>query len=185
MVSLTSLVVPIVLSAVLVFIMSSIIHMALGYHRADYAALPNEDGVLDAFRSGKVVSGDYVAPYANSSASMQEPAYQEKLKRGPGLVVTVWPGGSVNMGMLLGQWFVYALVVSFFTAYLLSRTFPAGADYLAVFRVAGTVTFMAYGLALPQASIWYRKNWGTTMRSMLDAFIYGLLTAGAFGWLWP
>ena len=60
-----------------------------------------------------------------------------------------------------------------------------GDHYLEVFRVSGTVTFMAYAMALPQFSIWYKRNWGTTIRSMTDGLLYSLLTGGTFGWLWP
>lgn len=184
MVSLSALVIPIVVAAVLAFLASSVIHMALGYHKADYGRLPDEDRILDAFRHTKVGAGDYTAPHATSE-SMKDPEFVAKMKRGPGLVITVWPGGDIQMGALLGQWFAYCLVVAFFTAYVTSRVFAPGADYLAVFRIAGTVAFMGYALAIPQASIWYRKSWGTTFRSMCDGLIYGLLTAGAFGWLWP
>jgi len=185
MVALSSLVVPILLAAVLVFVASSIIHMVLTYHKADFSQLPNEDEVLETLRRQNVPHGDYVAPYCDSPQSMKEPAYLEKMKRGPGLVVTVWPTGSFNMGATLAQWFAYVLVVSLFTGYVLSRVFAAGADYMAIFRIAGTVAFMAYALGTPQASIWFRKGWGSTVRSMIDGLIYGLITAGAFGWLWP
>ena len=185
MVSLMSLAVPIVVAAVLVFVTSSVIHMVMTYHRNDFVKLPNEDEVLATFRKGNVPAGDYVAPYCNSPASMKEPAYLENMKRGPGLVVTVWPTANFNMGATLGQWFVYVLIVSIFTGYVLSRVFAAGADYMTVFRIAGTVAFMAYALAMPQANIWYQKGWGSTLRSMFDGLIYGLVTAGAFGWLWP
>jgi len=36
-----------------------------------------------------------------------------------------------------------------------------------------------------QMSIWYRRSWSTTLKATLDGVIYGLLTGGAFGWLWP
>lgn len=185
MVALSSLIVPIVVSAVLVFVASSIIHMVLTYHKADFSRLPDEDEVLETLRRLNVAHGDYVAPYCNSPQTMKEPAYQEKMKRGPGLIVTVWPTATFNMGATLAQWFVYILVVSLFTGYVLSRVFPAGADYMTVFRIAGTVAFMGYALGMPQANIWYQKGWGSTLRSMFDGLIYGLVTAGAFGWLWP
>ena len=185
MVSLLSLAVPIVVAAVLVFVASSVIHMALTYHRNDFGKLPNEDAVLAAFRTGNVPAGDYVAPYCNSPESMKEPAYLENMKRGPGLVVTVWQTANFNMGATMGQWFVYILIVSFFTGYVLSRVFPAGAEYMTVFRIAGTVAFMGYALGMPQANISYQKGCGSTLRSMFDGVIYGLMTAGAFGWLWP
>lgn len=185
MVSLMSLAVPIVLSAVLVFLLSSVIHMVLSYHKNDFAGLPKEDEVLETFRRLNVAPGDYSAPYCNSPETMKDPVYLEKMKRGPGLVVTVWPTSSFNMGATLGQWFVYLLVVSLFTGYVLSRVFPAGANYMEVFRIAGTVAFMGYALGMPQANIWYQKGWGSTLRSMCDGLLYGLVTAGAFGWLWP
>lgn len=185
MVSLLSLAVPIVVAAVLVFVASSIIHMVLTYHKSDFSRFPAEDEVLETFRRLNVAHGDYVAPFCDSPQSMKEPAYLENMKRGPGLIVTVWPTATFNMGATLAQWFVYILVVSLFTGYVLSRVFAAGADYMTVFRIAGTVAFMGYALGMPQANIWYQKGWGSTVRSMFDGLIYGLVTAGAFGWLWP
>jgi hypothetical protein len=65
------------------------------------------------------------------------------------------------------------------------RALPAGARYLAVFRFAGATAFYGYALALWQNTIWYKKNWMTTLKSNADGLIYALLTAGFFGWLWP
>ena len=65
------------------------------------------------------------------------------------------------------------------------RALGPGAHYLSVFRFAGTVAFAGYSLGLLQNSIWYKRNWGTTARGMIDGLVYGLLTAGVFGWLWP
>jgi hypothetical protein len=83
------------------------------------------------------------------------------------------------------QWFVYCLAVGVLAAYVTSRAVPLGAEYLQAFRFAGTTAFIAYAMALPQASIWYSKSWVTTAKSMIDGLVYGLLTAGVFGWLWP
>jgi hypothetical protein len=89
------------------------------------------------------------------------------------------------MGTSLALWFIYCIVVSVIAAYIAGRALGPGAEYLSVFRFAGTTAFVGYALALPQNSIWYKRNWGATMRSMVDGLVYGLLTAGAFGWLWP
>jgi hypothetical protein len=75
--------------------------------------------------------------------------------------------------------------VSFFAAYIGGRALGPSADYLEVFRFTGCTAFIGYGLALLQNSIWYKRNWGATLKSVFDALVYGLLTAGAFGWLWP
>ena len=42
-----------------------------------------------------------------------------------------------------------------------------------------------YSLALWQSSIWYGRAWGTNLRLTIDGLVYGMLTAGTFGWLWP
>ena len=83
------------------------------------------------------------------------------------------------------QWFVYSIVVSLIAGYVAGVALLPGADYLRVFQIAGCVAFTGYALGLAQASIWGGKNWGTTLRGMADGLLYGLLTGGTFGWLWP
>ena len=184
-VPITSLLIPILISAVFVFLASSVIHMVLGYHKSDYQQAAKEDELLESFRKLNVAPGDYCAPWAGSMDAMKSPAFVEKRTKGPTVIMTVMPGGPIAMGGQLLQWFIYSMVVSVFAAYVTGRVLSADANYLEVFRVAGTVTFMGYAMALPQFSIWYKRNWGTTMRSMFDGLIYSLLVAGTFGWLWP
>jgi hypothetical protein len=54
-----------------------------------------------------------------------------------------------------------------------------------VFRIASATAFTGYSLALLQNSIWYKRNWSATLKSMADGLLYALLTGGVFGWLWP
>ncbi len=185
MVPLGSLWIPVVLSAVIVFVASSVIHMVLGYHRNDFRTTPDETATQDALRRLGIEPGDYAVPCAGSSKSLKDPAFVEKMTKGPVVFMTVLPGGQNYMGSALGFWFLYSVVVGVFGAYVAGRALAPGANYLDVFRFVGTVTFACYAMALPQASIWYKKNWGTTLRSMIDGLIYGSLTAGTFGWLWP
>jgi hypothetical protein len=185
MVALSSLWLPILVSAVLVFLASSVIHMALGYHNSDYSKLPREDDILAALGPMKIPPGDYFLPHAGGMAAFKDPAFQEKWKKGPVATLTVMPSGVNFMGKQLAQWFVYAAVIALFSGYVASRTIPAGGDYLVVFRVVGTITFMAYTLGLWQMTIWYQRSVTTTLKSTFDGLIYACLTAGAFGWLWP
>jgi hypothetical protein len=185
MVPLASLWLPIVLSAVIVFLASWIVHMFLPFHRSDFAKLPQEDAVLDALRSLNIPSGQYLAPFANSPAQMKQPEYLEKRKRGPALFLTLATGADPGMGKPLAQWFVYLLVISLFPAYLAHKAIAAGAPYLAVFKFVGIAAFMAYALGHAHQSIWYRQAWRTTANYFVDGLIYSLLTAGVFGWLWP
>jgi hypothetical protein len=185
MVALGALWLPILLAAVVVFIASSIIHMVLTYHRADIRALPNEAAVAAALRPLNIPPGDYVIPYCKTMAETKSPEYQEKLAKGPVGMFTILPNGPFTMGKSLVQWFILSLVISLFAAYVAAHALAPGADYLAVFRFAGTTAFAGYALGLPQASIWGGRNWGTTVRGMIDGLIYAGLTGGVMGWLWP
>ena len=185
MVSIMSLWLPILLSAVLVFAVSSLIHMLLKYHNTDFGKVPNEDQVMDALRSAGIAPGDYVIPHAGSMDAMKTPEFIAKMTKGPVAFMTVVENGPPAMGKSLVQWFVYSLVVGVFAAYVAGRALDPGADYLPVFRYVGTVAFTGYALGLLQNSIWYKRNWTATLKSVFDGLLYALVTAGTFGWLWP
>jgi hypothetical protein len=185
MISLASLWLPILLSAVIVFLASSVLHMVLTYHRKDFDRVPAEDEVMASLAKVGITPGEYVMPYASTASEMKDPAYQEKVKRGPVAFFTVMPSGVPNMGPQLAQWFVYCLVVSIFAAYIAGRAEGPAATYYSVFRFASVTAFAGYALALWQNTIWYKRKPGTTMRHTFDALIYALLTGGTFAGLWP
>jgi hypothetical protein len=184
MVSLSALWLPILLSAVIVFVASSVMHMLLPYHRSDYGKIPDEDKVRDLLRTVGVKQGLYIFPYGTHK-EMKSPALAEKYKQGPVGMMTVFPTGLPVMPKFLGQWFGFCLIISFFVAYLTGHTVPFGARYPAVFRVAGTAGFLAYGLGQISNGIWKGQPWSVTIKEVIDGLVYGLLTAGTFGWLWP
>lgn len=185
MVALSALWLPILLSAVIVFLASFVIHTVIPWHKGEYPPVPNQDRVMDALRPFSIAPGDYMLPRSGSMAEMSTPAFIEKLKRGPVMILTVLPNGPVSMGKALVWWFVYSLVVSLFAAYLAHAAVPSGASYLKVFQVVGATTFVGYSLALWQIAIWYSRSLTTTFKSTVDGLVYALLTAGVFGWLWP
>jgi hypothetical protein len=185
MVPITSLWLPIILSAVFVFVVSSVIHMVFSYHRNDLRKIPDENAFADAIRKLNIPAGQYVYPYAGSPKAMSSPEYQEKVKKGPGVLLTLWPGANPSMAGSLFQWFVYSVLVGMFAAYVSGRALEAGAPYLAVFRFAGVTAFASYVIAGWQESIWWKRSWGMTLKNTFDGLIYALVTAGTFGWLWP
>lgn len=177
---------PILVSAVVVYIASTIIHMVLtAWHKDDFVKLANEDQVMDALRPFALPPGDYAIPRPASMQDMKSPEYVQKRLRGPVVIMTVLPGGSMGMGKPLVQWFLFCIVVGFFAAYVGSAALPPGTPYPKVFQLVGTTAFVGYVLALWPTSIWYGRKWSTTIRSTIDGFVYALLTAGVFGWLWP
>jgi hypothetical protein len=185
MVSIGSLWLPILLSAIVVFIISSIIHMVLKYHAGDYKQLPDENAVLDALRKFNLPPGDYMFPRPKDMQDMKSNEFRDKFSKGPTGLMTIYPSDPPNMGSNLAQWFIYCIIVGIFSAYISGRALMPGAPYLEVFRFAGATAFVGYGVALMQNSIWYRRSWGTTLKILFDSLIYALFTGGVFGWLWP
>jgi hypothetical protein len=184
MVSLADLWLPILLSAVLVFVASSLIHMVLGWHRHDFKKLPAEDAVMEALRPFNLGPGDYVAPLPQSMAQMSSPELKAKMASGPRFSLAIL-GAESSMPRNLVVWFIYSLVVATFAAYVAVLSLSADAAYMTVFRVTSTVAFAGFALAIWQTWIWYSRSLGNTIRTTIEGLIYALLTGGAFGWLWP
>ncbi len=186
MVPLTSLWLPILLSAVVVFIASSIIHMVLPYHKSDYKKLPDEAGIMAALQKLGALPGDYLFPRPDNPQAMKDPAFLEKWKKGPvGMMTIMKSGDAPSMGKQLVFWFLYCVVVEIFAAYIAGRALPSGAPYRSAFRFAGATAFVGYGLGLWPTTIWFGRAWTATFKSTIDGLIYALLTGGVFGWLWP
>lgn len=185
MTSLAALWLPIVLSAVFVFVVSSVLHMVVQWHKDDYRKLADEDGVLDAMRKLGVSAGQYMFPSAGSMKEFGTPEMQAKFKRGPvGTLIVRSPAG-INMGKALLQWFVFCVFVGFFVAYATSINLGPGAEGMRVFRVAGTVAMLCYSFSSVPDSIWKGVSWSTTAKFVVDGVLYGLATGAAFAWLWP
>jgi hypothetical protein len=170
---------PIVVSAVFVFVASALLHMVVPHHKGEWKGLANEDAVLGNLKG--VPPGQYMFPFCDM-AQMKDPAMQEKLKNNPIGVLTIWPG-QANMGQNLGLSFLVYLVIGVFVAYLSWHARGGMTDYMSTFRIAGTAAFMAHGLGILTHMVWYRVKgfWAY----LLDNLVYALLTAGVFGWLWP
>ena len=185
MVSVATLWAPILLSAVLVFVLSSVIHMLLGYHRSDFGAVARQNELLDALRAFNLPRGDYLLPRPGSSADARSPEFAAAVAKGPVVMMTVMPGGGMSMGRNLALWFAYTVIVGLFAAYVAGLALGPGAEYRPVFRITSTVAFVGYVLALWQDVIWYGHSGSTAGKSTFDGLVYALVTGGVFGWLWP
>jgi hypothetical protein len=176
---------PIVLSAVFAFIVSSLIHMTTHWHDSDYAKLPNEDAIMGALRPFAIPPGDYVMPRPNDMQHMRSEEFKEKMNKGPKIMMTVLTPGMAGMGKQLAGWFVFLLVIFFFAAYVAGRALPSTATYLQVFRFVGVTAFLGFSGAVWPLRIWYQRSLTTTIKTTLDGLLYALRAAGTFGWLWP
>jgi hypothetical protein len=183
MTSVAALWLPILLSAVFVFVVSSIIHMVLPIHRSDFKKLPEEDKIRDAVRG--TPPGQYMFPNAESMKDMQTPEMLEKLKVGPVGVMMVRPDGMWSMGPALLKWFVFTLIVGTFCAYLTGIDHGPGAASSTVFRFTGTIAFLGYVFAQYHEWTWKGLDTGIMIKFVIDGLIYALVAAGTFAWLWP
>jgi hypothetical protein len=184
MISFAQLWVPILLSAIGVFIASSIVHMLLKFwHMPDYRGFANEDEVRAAIRNGKPEPGMYVVPHCSMEA-MKQPEVKEKFRTGPVGFMILRPSGVPALGKSLVLWFVFCLVVSCFCA-LVSLGMPADAGWHRVFHTIGLAAFMAYALSALPMGIWWGQPWKAVAKDAVDGLIYALVTAGVFVWLWP
>ncbi|MDQ6717471.1 MAG: hypothetical protein M3Z17_03865 [Gemmatimonadota bacterium] len=184
MTAISALWLPILLSVIAVFAASSIIHMKSPWHKSDYPAVPNEAALADAVRPLAIPPGNYVVPRPVGMADMKTAAFQEKVNRGPNLILTVIPNGPRPMSTFFVGWFFYLLVVTTAAAYVAGSVIAPGAGY-GIHKYVFLVSFIGYALGLWPESIWHHRKWSTTVKLTFDALIYALITAFLFGWLWP
>ena len=175
----------VIVTAVVVFVASSVLHMALNYHKADHRPLPDDAAVREALGKGNPPPGVYMTPHCPDMKQMKEPAVKEKWEKGPVAVITVHPKGVPAMPKYLALWFGFCLLVTFVAAYVARHTLAPGADGMLVMRITGTVAFAVYGIAPLSDSIWKGQPCANTARFVLDGAIYALLTGLTFRLMWP
>ena len=139
---------PILLSAVAVFILSSIIHMVLKYHNTDFQPLPNEEQVMEDLGKHNLPPGEYNFPRAKDMKEMGSPEFIEKMKKGPVGFMTVMENAPPNIGKQLVLWFIYSIIVGIFAAYIAGHGLGPGARYLAAFRLVGSTAFVCLRFSL-------------------------------------
>lgn len=183
MVAWSALLVPIVLSVVLVFLSSSVIHMVLKWHNPDYRRLPDQAAARTVLRG--LPPGQYIVPHCLDPKEIADPEVAKLFDEGPNLVIWSKANGQMQLGPFLGKWVLYTLVVSCLVAYLARATVVPGAEYLEVFQVVGASAWLAYAWSGPADSIWLGKPWICSVRTLVDGLVYAALTAGAFAWRWP
>jgi len=179
-----SLLLPIVVSAVAVFVLTMIIHMT-PWHRSDHIKLPDEDGVMQALRPFNIPPNDYVVPHPGTGEYMKSKEYDAKRAAGPVMIVTVAPSGPWKIGQMMGMWFLFAVVVSASVACVVGTIVPPGGHTHAVFHYAAVITFLTYAMGAVQLSIWYNRKWSTTFKNAVDSLLYALATAWIFSMMWP
>jgi len=174
MLFLAALWLPILLSAVFVFIASSIMHMVLPYHKSDCRKLPDEDKLMATLRDAGLQRGHvYVSLLRSQRHEISRHA--GKYKQGPIGMMTVFPPGPPRSAKVSGH-VVCVLRDHRYRCCVCHRArAPSGGGttaslFWAVFQVAGTAAFLAYGLANLSNGIWKGQPWSMTIKEVVDAW---------------
>jgi hypothetical protein len=185
MIDIPSLWLPILLSGALVWITSLIVWAVLPYHRSDYKKIPDEGALRAALQPQDLPPGQYNVPHLVSRSEMGAPEGQAKFTAGPVAFLTVLPKRvpSPTKGLVIS--FAYYLLMSAVVAYVATRTLNAETPSYLVLQVTGTVAWLGYGTAVVTDAVWFGRPWKSVLKTLLDAFIFGLVTGGVFVWLWP
>ena len=177
---------PILLAAVVVFIISSLVHMVFKYHASDYGTVSNEDAIRAAIRAGNPAPGRYVVPFCKDMKDMGSAAMQQKYREGPVGHVTLGPTGMPVLGKFLALWFVWTLIVSIVAAYLAVRLLGLDPGHVrGAAKLVAAVTFIAHGFGTVTESIWGMRPWSSSAKYLLDAALYAVGSGFVFFWLWP
>ena len=179
-----SLWLPVVVTAVLIFVASSLIHMVFKWHNSDYRKIANEDEVRAAIRASSPTPGQYVTPYCMDMKDMKDEAMMKKFLEGPVVFMTVRKNGPPNMGTTLILWFLFCLLVAAVAACVACQALGINADPRQVGYLVGVFSFMTYAAGSIPLGIWMGKPWGSVAKDVLDGFIYGVISGCTFMWLW-
>lgn len=184
MVALMDLWLPILLSAIAVFIAGALAWMALPHHKDDYRKMPTEDAVLASIRTNAVPPGWYMFPYCGGPADLKDPEAKRRHEAGPHGMLTVWPGAP-SMGKNLVLNFLFNIATSVFVGYIASRAVLPGAPFLDVFQIAGTAGILGYAFGGVPHGIWMGRKPRSMAMDFLDGTFYGLVTGAIFAAMWP
>ena len=185
MVTTASLILPVLVSAALVWIASALIWTVLPWHKKDYAPLPDEAGTVASLAAQDLAPGQYMVPHAGSPEEMKEDRVRKAFEAGAAGFITILPRGIPGMAPNMAMSAALNVAVAVLVAYIARMTLAPGAEYMTVFCLATTMTWMAYGVGAVQDAIWFGRPWSSVLKGFGDALIYAFLTGGVFGWLWP
>lgn len=176
---------PILLSAVFVFLASAVINMALKFwHMPDSRGFSNEDEVAAAIRRGDPAPGLYMMPFCDP-ATYKDPAVQAKFNQGPVAKIYLSASGVKNLGAHLGAWFLLCLVISIACAGLAAGALPRNPGAHAIWHTVGLAALLGYAFGEPTHSIWRGQPWIVSLKYAIDGLVYAIITATTFAWLWP
>lgn len=181
---------PIVVSAVAVWIAGAVIWMAMPHHKKDMLELPNRTEAIEKIRSLGLPPGNYMFPAGGcSKETMKDPEVQRCWKEGPLGYISLWKTPPKMGGNMIGTFCVH-VVVSVLVGYLAWVTIGGGAAGLAglgaepgfgrIFQVAGTAGILAYAFSHVPNGLWFGASKRAIAMNIVDGVVYGLIMGAVF-----
>lgn len=175
---------PMLLSAVAVWLWALLACTILALHKKDWKPLPNDDAFANALRPLNLLPGVYCFPYFKDFKHFNDPAFQARWNAGPNGIIHVWRA-SQNMGATMLLSFLVYLVASFFIAYAGYAAMGPIVPHSKTFQVIGAMGVLAYSFAGLPNMIWFQANPRAKVTAVIDGIIMGLITGAIFAALWP
>ncbi len=191
---LTELWLPIIVSAVAVWIAAAVAWTALPHHKKDFKKLPDESGFIAQLRAMSIPPGSYMIPMCSHSKGGMSEEAKRCMAEGPLGFISLWkPPATMGKNMVLS--FCVYLGVSITIGYLawvtlgtpdgLSIGAAAGHSFGRVFQITGTAGILAYVFAHIPGGIWFGTPARSILMNIIDGVAYGCITGAIFAWLWP
>ena len=181
----TAILLPVFVTAIVLFIASSIAWTVSPHHRQDWVGHPTEKEFLEQLAASEVPRGQYIFPFITPT-EMKDPERMATYEKGPHGTLNVW-GSKPSMPRNLALTFLTFLVACFFIGYLTYSAVGTGetADFSKVFQIAGTAGLCTWCFSFIPNGIWFGKTLRSTVMDIADGFVYGILTGLSFGIMWP
>jgi hypothetical protein len=174
---------PVVLSAVLAFVVSAASHMVLPWRRGEWGRIAAAEPLQAALRG--LEPGQYMFPASPEPRDQMKREWLERWAAGPAGWITIASPGPINMGRNMGLSVVAYLAVSSLVAYVAWAALGPAPGGATILRVVTTVAFLAYGVGTVFHSIWYHRPWRVWVSDAVDALVLALITGAVFVRFWP
>ena len=170
---------PVLLTAIALFIASSVCWTVLPHHENDFEKADSEDELMSSIRQLNLKPGKYMFPFMKHSEQSQQEMI-DKYTAGPRGTLVLWD--MPNMGRNLGLTFVFFLLIAIVTAYIGWEALGADAGFLKVFQIIGALSVLVHCSSGQLNAIWFPRK---TSMDFVDGIAYGIITGLIFALLWP
>ena len=170
---------PILLTGIALFFLSSVFWTVLPFHDNDFEQLPDEDEFMRVVGEMNIPPGRYIFPRLTHQ-DHKDAEKIEKYKQGPRGLVNLW--GLPNMGRNLGLTFLFFLIIAFVTGYIAWEALGADASFMKVLQIVGAISMLVHCSTGQLNAIWFPKR---TIFDFFDGIVYGIVTGLIFALLWP